>query len=108
MRASPTTEDLPVPFHAIVEQSVAGIYVLQDECFVYCNTHWSRMIGYEPHEMVGRHLDNFVPPYFLAEVLERYHRRLQADPPSMHFVTHGMHRDGTREVSIEVHGARIM
>ena len=108
MRASPTTEDLPVPFHAIVEQSVAGIYVLQDECFVYCNTHWSRMIGYEPHEMVGRHLDNFVPPYFLSEVLERYHRRLQADPPSMHFVTHGMHRDGTREVSIEVHGARIM
>lgn len=96
------------PFHAIVEQSVAGIYVMQDECFVYCNQIWAEMIGYTPQEMIGRHLSNFVAPYFLDEVLRRYHRRLNADPPSMHFVTHGLHKDGVREVSIEVHGSRIM
>lgn len=97
-----------IPFPALVEQSVAGIYVLQDECFVYCNRMWAAMTGYRPEEMVGRHLREFVVPSFLNEVLVRYHQRLDGDPPSMHFVTHGLHKDGVREVSIEVHGSRIM
>lgn len=87
---------------------MAGIYVLQDECFVYCNTVWAAMTGYTPEEMIGGHLRDFVVPDFLDEVLQRYHQRLRADPPSMHFVTHGLHKDGKREYRIEVHGSRIM
>lgn len=97
-----------IPFPALVEQSVAGIYVLQDECFAYCNQMWAAITGYRPDEMIGRHLSEFVVPSFLPEVLARYHQRLNADPPSMHFVTHGLHKDGVRESSIEVHGSRIM
>lgn len=96
-----------VPFHAIVEQSIAGIYVLQDECFVYANTMWAAMLGYTPQEMIGGHLSKYVPAYFLPEVLRLYHKRLNADPPSIHFITHGVHRDG-RELSVEVHGSRIV
>ncbi len=29
----PLTSD--IPFDAIVEQSVVGVYIMQDECFVY-------------------------------------------------------------------------
>jgi len=96
-----------VPFHAIVEQSIAGIYVLQDECFVYTNTTWAGMLGYTPAEMDGGHLSRFVPPHFLPEVLRLYYKRLDADPPSIHFVTRVLHRDG-RELQMEVHGSRIL
>jgi two-component system sensor histidine kinase UhpB len=96
-----------VSFHAIVEQSVAGIYVLQDECFVYTNCTWAAMLGYTADEMVGGHLSRFVPADFLGEVLRLYHLRLKADPPSIHFVTHGLHRAG-HELRIEVHGSRII
>jgi PAS domain S-box-containing protein len=96
-----------IPFHAIVEQSVAGIYVIQDECFAYANVTWAGLVGYTPEQMVGRHLSTFVPPDFLGEVLSRYHQRLAGDPPSMHFVTHGLHRDG-HVVLIEVHGSRML
>lgn len=96
-----------VSFHAIVEQSVAGIYVLQDECFVYVNSTWAAMLGYTADEMLGGHLSRFVPADFLGEVLRLYHLRLKADPPSIHFVTHGLHRLG-HELRIEVHGSRII
>lgn len=96
-----------VPFDAIVEQSVAGMYVLQDECFVYCNGTWAAMLGRTPPEVLGRHLRDFVPPNFLPEVLRLYHKRLEGDPPSIHFVTRGIHRLG-HELRIEVHGSRVI
>ncbi|HJW12435.1 MAG TPA: PAS domain-containing sensor histidine kinase [Albitalea sp.] len=102
---SPALAD--IPFDAIVEQSVAGIYVIQDECFAYANATWAGLIGYTPEQMVGRHLSAFVPPDFIGEVLSRYHQRLAGNPPSMHFITHGLHRDG-HLVLIEVHGSRML
>jgi PAS domain S-box-containing protein len=96
-----------IPFHAIVEQSVAGIYVIQDECFAYANETWAGLLGYAPEEMVGKHLSCFVPADFIGEVLSRYHQRLVGNPPSMHFVTRGLHRDG-HVVLIEVHGSRMI
>lgn len=96
-----------IPFDAIVEQAVAGIYVLQDECFVYCNMKWANMLGYDAEEIRDWHLSRLVPPDFLPEVLRLYHLRLKADPPSIHFITRGLHRLG-HELRIEVHGTRII
>lgn len=96
-----------IPFHAIVEQSVAGIYVIQDECFAYSNATWAALIGYTPAQLMGMHLSQVVPADFIDEVLARYHQRLVGDPPSMHFITRGLHRDG-HVVLIEVHGSRMM
>lgn len=95
------------PFQAIVEQSLAGIYVLQDECFQYANATWAALVGFTPEEMLGQHLRRFVPPDFLPEVLRLYHRRLAGDPPSIRFITRGLHRDG-RTIMIEVHGSRML
>lgn len=105
MAQDPSLPD--IPFHAIVEQSLAGIYVLQDECFAYANATWAALVGYTPQEMIGAHLDRFVPPDFLPEVLRRYHLRLDSNPPSLRFITRGLHRDG-RTIYIEVHGTRMM
>ena len=103
--AHPTLPDMP--FHAIVEQSVAGIYVIQDECFAYANVTWATMIGYTPDTMVGKHLACFVPADFIGEVLSRYRQRLAGDPPSMRFITRALHSKG-HVVLIEVHGSRMM
>jgi signal transduction histidine kinase len=57
--------------------------------------------------MLGGHLSSFVPAYFLPELLRLYRKRLDANPPSIHFITHLLHRDGP-ELLIEVHGTRIL
>jgi two-component system, NarL family, sensor histidine kinase UhpB len=96
-----------IPYQAIIEQSLVGLYVLQDERFCYVNATFAGMVGYRPEEMIGRHLREVVPADFVDEVLERYHKRLEGNPPSMRFVTRGLHREG-RVVLIEVHGTRTI
>lgn len=96
-----------IPFDTIVEQSVAGIYVIQDDRFVYANAHWAAIAGYTPDEMLGMPLDRIVPPDFLETVRSRVAQRLAGDPPSMHFITRGLHRDG-HVILVEVHGSRMM
>lgn len=101
-------ESLPdMPFHTIVEQMVAGIYVIQDDCFVYCNATWAGIAGYTVQEATGMSLAQIVPPDFLKVVRSRIRDRLDGRPPSMHFITRGLHRDG-RVRFVEVHGSRIL
>jgi len=96
--------DMPsVPFRGIVEQSVAGVYILQDEHFQYTNATFAGMAGYSTDEVLGKPLRDCVPGYYVGEVMERYQRRISGEVKSMHFVTHGLHRDGN-VVHIDVHG----
>ncbi|MDM0117618.1 PAS domain-containing sensor histidine kinase [Variovorax sp. J22R133] len=92
-----------VPFRGIVEQSVAGIYILQDEHFHYANATFGAMAGYSVEEMAGRPLRECVPPNYEAEVMDRYNKRISGEVKSMRFITQGLHRDG-HVVYIEVHG----
>ena len=103
----PAQERLPdIPFDTIVEQMVAGIYVIQDDRFVYCNATWAGIAGYTAEEATGMSLAQIVPPDFLEVVRSRIRARLEGQPPSMHFITRGLHRDG-RVRFVEVHGSRI-
>ncbi|HMN22803.1 MAG TPA: PAS domain-containing sensor histidine kinase [Ottowia sp.] len=92
-----------VPFRGIVEQSVAGIYILQDETFQYANATFAAMAGYSATEAINRPLRDCVAPDYVGEVMERYRRRISGEVRSMRFISHGLHRDG-RVVYIEVHG----
>lgn len=41
-------------FRGLVEQSLVGIYIIQDDRFVYVNPRFAAMFGYTVEEMVGR------------------------------------------------------
>jgi PAS domain S-box-containing protein len=96
-----------VPFQAIIEQSLAGIYVMQDERFVYSNATWAGMCGYTPEELAGKHLRGLVSPDLYDFVLDRYYARLRGEVSSLRFLTKGIHKDG-HIVHIEIHGSRMM
>jgi PAS domain S-box-containing protein len=95
-----------VPFQAIIEQALAGIYVMQDERFVYSNRTWSGMIGYTPEELREKALHEVVAPDMYETVLHRYYQRLRGEVESMRFLTRAIHRDG-HVVHIEIHGGRM-
>ena len=59
---TPTVDDyLDLSFKAIVEQSITGIYVIQDEIFVYSNETWAQFFGRSRSEIVGMSLRDLVP-----------------------------------------------
>ena len=37
-----------IPFQGIVEQSLAGVYIVLNECFIYANETFAGMFGYSP------------------------------------------------------------
>lgn len=96
-----------IPFRGIVEQSLAGMYVIQDEVFQYVNATFAGMIGYTPEEMIGLHLRATVAPECQEQVVGNYHRRVSGAVPSIRFITQGLHKDGSI-VHLEVHGSRLL
>lgn len=96
-----------IDFQAIIEQSLAGIYVMQDERFVYSNATWAAIAGYTVEELTGMHLRQVVAPDFLDTVMHRYYQRLRGEVHSMRFTTRAVHKEG-HIVHIEIHGTRMM
>lgn len=98
---------LDIPFRGIVEQSLAGIYVIQDEVFQYANATFAGMMGYTPEELIGKNLSELVAPDVRDAQLANYRRRISGEVASIRFFTKGIHKDGSF-VDLEVHGSRLL
>ena len=101
------SEGLDIPFRGIVEQSLAGMYVIQDEVFQYVNATFAGMLGYTPEEMTGMHLRQAVMPEMQDETVANFHRRVSGEVPSIRYTTIGRHRSG-ESVHLEVHGSSVL
>lgn len=95
-----------VPFRAIVEQSLAGIYVVLDERFMYANDTFAAMFGYARDEFIGRRMVDCVTPDSAEEVMRNYHRRIRGEVTSIHYFTKGLRKDGGI-VHLELHASRV-
>ena len=95
-----------VPFRAIVTQSLAGIYVVLDERFMYANETFAAMFGYAREEFIGRRLIDCITPDSIEEVMRNYHLRIQGDVTSIHYFTKGLRKDGS-VVHLELHASRV-
>ena len=95
-----------IPFQGIVEQSLAGVYLVFDERFQYVNSTFAGMFGYTQKEFVGTAIRNLVLPDVVEEVMDYYRQRVGEGVASIHYFTKCRHRDG-HIVHIEVHGSRV-
>ena len=92
-------------FRALVEQSAAGIYIVQDNRFRYVNPYFAKLAGYASAQEV---MDNvrfidLVAPEHRALIAEKMSRRLAGDASDNHYSITGLRRDGTR-IEVEIHG----
>ena len=92
----------------IVEQSLAGIYLIQDGYFVYANQGFADIFGYgSSAEIVGKlSVGEFIAPEERAKVAENIRRRMQGEVPEMRYSFIGLHKDG-HAIVVEVHGRRM-
>ncbi|MDI1277908.1 MAG: PAS domain S-box protein [Methylobacter sp.] len=92
-------------FRALVEQSLAGIYIIQDDRFRYVNPGFLTLFGYDSPEAL---IDNvsvadLVSPENRERVGEIMRRRIDGEVADLHYIFVGLHRDGSR-IDVEVHG----
>ena len=91
--------------HALVEQSAAGIYVAQDNRFVYVNQYFATLAGYDsPEDIIGKiGLMDLIAPEQRPMVVEKLKLRAAGDPSNNHYQVTGLRRDGSR-AEVEIHG----
>ena len=94
-------------FRALVEQSIAGIYVIQDGRVVYANPKLCEILGYSPEDFArgGLPLEQLTFEPDWPMVRENVRRRIAGEVQSMHYSFRARRKDGS-PVDVEVHGAR--
>lgn len=90
-------------YRALVEQSLAGVYVIQGGNIVYANPMMSSIFGYATDELVGIPTVQLVAPEDRAMVTDNVRRRLAGEIQSMRYAFTGLRKDGQR-IDVEVHG----
>ncbi|RJG00264.1 PAS domain S-box protein [Noviherbaspirillum sedimenti] len=95
-----------IPFRGLVEQSLVGLYIIQDGMFQYVNPRWAAMFGYTQQEMAPRLVADFIAPQDRATVVGNLDRRISGEITSIFYPFKGLHKDG-RLVDIEVQGTRF-
>jgi len=93
----------------IIEQSLAGIYLIQEGRFAYANQGFADIFGYpSPADLVGKvSVGELIAPEERARVAENIRRRTEGEVPEMRYSFTGLRKDG-RRVEVEVHGRRMV
>ena len=82
-------------FQGLVEQSIAGIFIIVDRCFAYVNPHLAGILGYQPSELIGRDVAETVMESDRAVFLASLARCLSGAEDSQQLTYLCRRRDGS-------------
>lgn len=93
-------------YRALVENSLTGIFVLQDDKYVYVNDRFAQMHGYQPEELLGVENLKLVHPDEREMARETIARRMRGDPITRPIVRRRLKKDG-QTIWVELIAATI-
>ncbi len=94
-------------FHRLADNAIIGIYILQDERFVFANPKMADMFGRTRDWFAHRaRLEDVIAPQDLAEARAQIARRLTGQETAVVYEARGQHESG-RTLWLEIHGASM-
>lgn len=93
-------------YQAVVEQSLVGIYIMQDELMAYVNPKLAELVGYPESELIGKPFDFALAPGESDKIQAQIRRRMRENVQVMHYSTRLLHQLG-EVVDVEIH-SRLM
>jgi PAS domain S-box-containing protein len=107
-RAEEASRESEAKFKALVEESLVGVYLIQDQRVQYVNPKVEQIIGYSSEELIGRRLpDELIHPDDKAMVADNIRKRIDGETQSIHYNFRCIAHDGSTK-HIEVFGTRTM
>jgi diguanylate cyclase (GGDEF)-like protein/PAS domain S-box-containing protein len=96
-------------WNGILEESLAGIYVIDSGHFSYVNQSFADIFGFtSPDEIVDRlEFLELVAPESRDTVLENVRKRTEGEIDEMRYTFTGLRKDGSRNI-VEVHGRALV
>lgn len=92
-------------FRTLVEQSLIGIYVIQDNRMIYANPAMQDILGYSFEELTTQAITDFVLPEDRPLVEENVRKRITGEVQSMHYAIRMQRKNGSLAF-VEVRGGR--
>lgn len=93
-------------FRILVEQPLAGTYVIRDGHFLYVNPRLAELFGYSVAEILhGKRVADLVAPEDRELVTRNIRQRLQGQVESIRYHFRGQRSDGSR-IDLEAYGTR--
>ena len=93
-------------FRGLVEQSLAGIYIIQNEQFIYVNPKLAEIFGYAPEDMI----DRMGPINLTAEAdrerLQEILRRCPSESAAIRYTFSAIRQEGSL-IDVEVNGKPV-
>jgi diguanylate cyclase (GGDEF)-like protein/PAS domain S-box-containing protein len=85
-------------YHAVVEHSLQGLYIIQDKRLVFANSAYAKMLGYTVEELLSlspKQVKNLVHPDDRELVSERYLNRIEGISVPQRYEYRMMRKDGS-------------
>jgi PAS domain S-box-containing protein len=95
-------------FRNLTEESLVGVYIIQESRFKYVNPKFARIFGYQPEDLIDKlNPDELILPEDQPLVNANLKKRITGEIGSMHYEFRGLTRD-KRIVNVEVFGSRTL
>lgn len=95
-------------FRILVEESLIGVYIIQDDRFLHVNPRFAEMFGYDRDEIISTlKVMDLVAPESRKMVMENLRLRISGDLNGLHYRFRGKRRNGS-EIDVEVAGTRAL
>ncbi|MDF2546026.1 MAG: hypothetical protein K0R93_924 [Anaerosolibacter sp.] len=94
-------------YQCILEESMVGIYLIQDGVFTYVNPKFAEMFGYGQDELVHKKIMDLIYENDQALVTGNVNKRLMGEAKSLRYEFRGVKKDLTI-IEIEVLGTHIV
>ena len=102
--AEQALQEAEAKYRSLVEETMVGVYMIQDNQFVYANPRMLEIFGAAAEEMLGRSPLEFTATEDRALVAENLRKRLNGEVKSVKYAFKALRKDGT-PIDTEVHGA---
>ncbi|MFA3781751.1 PAS domain S-box protein [Melioribacteraceae bacterium 4301-Me] len=94
-------------FRLLAESALTGIYLIQDQKFLYVNESLAKIFGYKVEEIIGKLGPvDLTHPNDRPRVLENIKKRVTGEVQGLRYDFCGVKKDGST-IFVEVHGRRI-
>ena len=102
-RGEQALRDSESKFRGLIEQSIDGVYIIQDVRYAYVNPRFADILGAQADEVVGQRVLETIAPEDRDRVGESIRQRIDGEITSLR-QSFSMRRTDGQYVAVEVHG----
>ncbi|WP_260631529.1 bifunctional diguanylate cyclase/phosphodiesterase [Neobacillus niacini] len=94
-------------YRSLIENSLVGVYIMQDGKLVYVNPRLCEMSGYNREDLLGLNVSEFIYPEDLPLVNENMRKRFNDETGTMKYEYRAIRKDQS-VITFELYGSKIV